>query len=420
MKYVGSIVCVLILALSACQTSTPNPVTSQPPVAAFTVSADQGNAPLTVSFDATGSSAPGSTIATYSWNFGDSASASGVTTNHTYSSPGTFTASLSVTNSQGLTASSNRTITISPESAEPSPDPQEPPTDDPTPPDEPSQLSLIAAGISIPAEKASIEKETSEFGLEAVIMATQATGGPELTVTGTLTQAADGNVSYSATPGDRLRLVFSNGASVEYIISALQGDFEAPSVEEFLRRPHIFSYRVITPNGTDVTISLERSGSSSAGAYQNSMQGILVSEETNYTVNLLTSGQFSNSVGNAVDYKSEEQVQGTVTSAGFSATVNEQTTFRYFQFENAIEVNTRSINNSWKVGNDSYSLTNGFIKRNFFNGKPSEFDLWRAEGTLTRGGVAVGGIGSEFAELNIDIFLEVDGEREILHSHLRN
>jgi hypothetical protein len=100
--------------------------------------------------------------------------------------------------------------------------------------------------------------------------------------------------------------------------------------------------------------------------------------------------------------------------------VNERTTFRYFQFENTVEINTRTINNSWTVGSDSYVLADGFIRQDFFNGRPSEFNEWRAQGTLTRNGVQVGGIGAEFGELSIDIFLQVDNQREILYRHLRN
>jgi PKD repeat protein len=422
MKQLIVIVLALVL-LTACQNNTP-PVGGAGPVAMFSASPQQGQAPLTVTFDAAASTGA---IASYDWTFGDGQAATGVRVTHTFTQAGTFTVRLTVTNAQGATALTSRDIVVS-APGDPSdpqnptdPGPGDPANPDPENPDpEDRELALIAAGVSVPSEKAAIEQRTGSLALEAVVTATQATGGTELTLTGTLTQAEDGTVSYSAEPSDRLRVVLNNGATLEYFISNLNGDFDAPSVEEFLRRPHVLGYRVVTSNGTDITISLVRQGNTSAGAYQNSMQGALVSNGITYTVELVTQGDFTSSVGSALDYRAESTVQGTITSPGFSATVNERTTFRYFQFENAVEINTRTIDNRWTVGSDSYVLADGFIRQDFFNGRPSEFNEWRAQGTLTRNGVQVGGIGAEFGELSIDIFLQVDNQREILYRHLRN
>jgi PKD repeat protein len=69
-----------------------------------------------MSFDASSSSDPnsGAAIGTYAWNFGDGATGSGATLRHTYSSPGTYTVTLTVTDNLGLTASSSQRITVYP------------------------------------------------------------------------------------------------------------------------------------------------------------------------------------------------------------------------------------------------------------------------------------------------------------------
>ncbi|MFA6422680.1 MAG: PKD domain-containing protein [Candidatus Buchananbacteria bacterium] len=67
-----------------------------PPIANFNFSPNTGIAPLSVSFDASGSSDSDGTISTYSWNFGDGASATGVNTNHIYTAPGNYEITLSV------------------------------------------------------------------------------------------------------------------------------------------------------------------------------------------------------------------------------------------------------------------------------------------------------------------------------------
>jgi DNA-binding beta-propeller fold protein YncE len=70
------------------------------PTAAFTTS---GNATRT--FNAVSSTAGSVPIASYVWAFGDGASASGISVTHTYARPGTYTATLTVTGSDGCSIS---------------------------------------------------------------------------------------------------------------------------------------------------------------------------------------------------------------------------------------------------------------------------------------------------------------------------
>jgi len=80
----------------------------QAPVASFTATPSTGSAPLLVSFDGTGSSGP-ATITDYDWDFGDGSTDTGSTTTHSYAA-GTWTARLTVTDSNGMTASTTKTI----------------------------------------------------------------------------------------------------------------------------------------------------------------------------------------------------------------------------------------------------------------------------------------------------------------------
>ncbi|CBE68342.1 MAG: PKD domain-containing protein [Candidatus Methylomirabilis oxygeniifera] len=86
---------------------TPN----APPVATFTAAPASGIAPLNVAFDAGASSDPDGSIASYVWAFGDGSTDSGVTTNHTYTSPGSYTATLTVTDNREATGSTSTDIT---------------------------------------------------------------------------------------------------------------------------------------------------------------------------------------------------------------------------------------------------------------------------------------------------------------------
>jgi hypothetical protein len=82
------------------------------PVSRIASSALSGTAPLTVSFNGTNSSDADGSIATYNWNFGDGTTAVGATVSKSYTSAGSFLASLTVTDNAGLSNSSSVTVTV--------------------------------------------------------------------------------------------------------------------------------------------------------------------------------------------------------------------------------------------------------------------------------------------------------------------
>jgi PKD repeat protein len=82
---------------------------NQPPVAAFANSC----ASLACTFDASGSSDPDGTIASYAWSFGDGGTAGGVSPAHTFASGGTYGVQLTVTDGAGSTGTLTRSITVS-------------------------------------------------------------------------------------------------------------------------------------------------------------------------------------------------------------------------------------------------------------------------------------------------------------------
>lgn len=79
-----------------------------PRVATLTAIPTSGAAPLAVSFDAANSTDSDGSIDAYDWSFGDGSSAAGLTTSHTDMVAGSSTATLTVTDSDGLTPCSRR------------------------------------------------------------------------------------------------------------------------------------------------------------------------------------------------------------------------------------------------------------------------------------------------------------------------
>ena len=78
----------------------------------------QGPSTLTVNhsgaFSASGTTTPntGATITSFSWNFGDGHTASGVSVHHAYAHTGQFTVTLSITDSSGVVTTSNHQVKV--------------------------------------------------------------------------------------------------------------------------------------------------------------------------------------------------------------------------------------------------------------------------------------------------------------------
>ena len=80
------------------------PTTNLSPVASFTVACDL----LDCAADASASSDPDGTVASYAWNFGDGTTASGQTASHSYETEGSRTITLTVTDDAGATNTTTR------------------------------------------------------------------------------------------------------------------------------------------------------------------------------------------------------------------------------------------------------------------------------------------------------------------------
>jgi hypothetical protein len=80
---------------------------NHPPVARYTANPASDASPLTVTFDATSSSAKDGPITSYTWDFGDGTTGSGATVTHNYSEAGTHSVKLTVSDKNGATGSAS-------------------------------------------------------------------------------------------------------------------------------------------------------------------------------------------------------------------------------------------------------------------------------------------------------------------------
>jgi chitodextrinase len=112
--------------------ATPPPPANSPPQASFTTTALSGYAPLTVGFDGSASTDSDGRVVSWAWSFGDGGSATAAVTTHVYTTPGIYTASLTVTDDDGATSRTTRMLVVSAL----------------LPPDAPASLTATALGSS--------------------------------------------------------------------------------------------------------------------------------------------------------------------------------------------------------------------------------------------------------------------------------
>jgi subtilisin family serine protease len=95
------------LAALGCGGTTP-PTGNSFPVAAFTYSCNL----LSCAFDASTSSDSDGTIVSYTWDFGDESTTTGVVSNHVYAANGTYTVALTVVDDESASSTSSSTVTV--------------------------------------------------------------------------------------------------------------------------------------------------------------------------------------------------------------------------------------------------------------------------------------------------------------------
>jgi len=94
--------------LSLSPPSQPN----QAPNASFTYTPGAPVAGAAVTFDGSASTDPDGTIVSYSWSLGDGSSGSGVSLQHAYVSPGTYSVRLTVTDDDGASDTTTQQVTV--------------------------------------------------------------------------------------------------------------------------------------------------------------------------------------------------------------------------------------------------------------------------------------------------------------------
>ncbi len=125
--------------------ATTSIVINAPPVAVLSPKNTENRVPLTVSFDGSASTDVNNDIVSYTWDFGDGTTATGITATHEYTTAGSFIAVLTVTDAVGLSGTSIGTISVIPANTAPTAEFTRTPSD---PAPAPLTASFDASGSS--------------------------------------------------------------------------------------------------------------------------------------------------------------------------------------------------------------------------------------------------------------------------------
>jgi len=100
------------VSITITKAAEPTPPENTAPTAVFTASATSAMIGQDIAFNGTASADSDGTIASYAWNFGDGATATDSKVTHAYTTAGTYTIQLTVTDDDGKTATTTLSVTI--------------------------------------------------------------------------------------------------------------------------------------------------------------------------------------------------------------------------------------------------------------------------------------------------------------------
>jgi hypothetical protein len=153
------------------------------------------------------------------------------------------------------------------------------------------------------------------------------------------------------------------------------------------------------------------------GAYANTVKGRLTDRGVTYLIDTNTNGEVTRDIDPpGLNYENRERVTGSISSDGFTVTVDEMFRYHVVVFDNAIEDVEKTISNRWTIGENQFELLDGQIFRTFKNGWAAELDSWSVSGGVTRNKQNVGSLSFEQTSRTVDTVLSVDGQKAILFS----
>jgi hypothetical protein len=240
--------------------------------------------------------------------------------------------------------------------------------------------------------------ESIDIAARAVWVATEATGNPDGTFTGTLTQAGEDAFTYDATPADRMRVFLSGLADpIEITYTAFAGYVEG-SWQDFRDYHDDLGFRVTLGEAVDLTLTSQarpgRGPATERGdrtAYDRTLQGTVLYDGVPLEVDLrlVADTEFDIS-GTFSSHETYQEAVGTITTPTSAITVREAYQYKSVIGDNAVQNYHLWNESSAVLDGTSYAYVDVYVRREFTNGSVFEPEYWLAEGGLVRDGSVIG------------------------------
>ena len=249
--------------------------------------------------------------------------------------------------------------------------------------------------------------EAGELGTEAVSTAAEAVWGASglnsgyATFVGTLTQSASNSDywTYSATPSDKLVIIYANGPTIELKFSTFNGYVDG-TWENFCDS-HILDFTVKIAGQIDLRIQSQCNVGEHI-EWQRTITGTVLYEGENYTIDITHTGSKSSSVSSGIAfYDYQEQYSGTANSSSKVITISESSVTHLGHNSN-LGQHVKEVklwnNSSTTFGGTTYQFQNvGVIwvggsilgSPGTFN-KVIEGEKWAVQGTVLKSGQLFG------------------------------
>ncbi|VAX22249.1 hypothetical protein MNBD_IGNAVI01-1606 [hydrothermal vent metagenome] len=171
------------------------------------------------------------------------------------------------------------------------------------------------------ADATSISDNTISLSIDAAWLASELTG--QTTITGTLTQDAQGNWGYTASPSDKLVVVFNDGSSIEFKFTKIEGYVDGDAND--FKESHSMDFTAYSSNYINVRIISNIGPVDSNTEWQNVITGNMIVNGNNHTVNITHEGWKYSEIGNGYAFfKKNELITGTSSSAVSSYQLNDR------------------------------------------------------------------------------------------------
>ncbi|MCF6270729.1 MAG: T9SS type A sorting domain-containing protein [Melioribacteraceae bacterium] len=201
-----------------------------------------------------------------------------------------------------------------------------------------------------------VTNDVVSVSIDAVWLASEIMG--TTTITGTLNQNANNYWTYSASPSDKLILIYSNGSSMEFVFTTIYG-YDEGSAEDF-KNSHTMDFTTYIKDYLNLRIQSSATPSSDKTNYVKKISGTYIEFAETYTLDIEhTSDTYYYVSGSIAMSEFNDYIVGTANSSSKSYTLNDQFYVSLAHNSNSgtfARSKNRWCNSSSTMGNTSYKF----------------------------------------------------------------